>query len=84
MVLIISKCKNCIAAPCGSNLIATDEAQILSSPNYPMEHDPNLWCRWNIDTLMSSKNFLIEVKLLYITNEDCCINLQVISKTGQL
>ena len=65
------------SAPCGRSFVATNKLQSISSPNYPFQHLPNRWCRYTIQTFLSSRDFLVQLTVLNITDETCCNSLRV-------
>ena len=59
---------------CGSNLIAIEQPQTISTPGYPHQYRSNLTCTWAI---AAGTNYLVRLENGYISNSTCCENLMV-------
>ncbi|XP_055914618.1 cubilin homolog isoform X2 [Eupeodes corollae] len=47
---------------CGGNFFASQDLQLLSSPNYPLQYDSNLHCNYTIHPSKPDTNFLVQFK----------------------
>ena len=59
---------------CGSNLIAIEQPQTISTPGYPHQYRSNLACTWAI---AAGTNYLIRLENGYVSNRTCCETLEV-------
>ena len=63
-----------ISDSCGSNLVARDKIQNISTPNYPHHYSSNLTCAWTITT---SNDYLVKLETGFVSNDTCCERLEV-------
>jgi len=63
-----------ISDACGTYLVAIEQAQNISTPDYPLQYRSNLTCTW---TITANTNYLVRLETGFVSNDTCCEDLQV-------
>ena len=80
IILVLNNLSDMFADGCGSNLIAIEQPQSISTPYYPHQYRSNLTCTWIITT---NSNYQVRLEADYVSNDTCCESLMVNKMYGE-
>ena len=63
-----------VSDSCGTELVAIERPQSVSTPQYPYQYRSNLTCTWTITT---ETNYLVRLDTGHVSNNSCCEQLEV-------